>query len=118
MIRVHISHGPFADSVRIWVVNHTDPGKRILHYSHDGQRLTWSDIDESSALTEDSPAPTLALPSEAGRALLDELARFYQGGEDTRALRRDYDNERKRVDEQAKVIADIARMLAQGGGHA
>jgi len=44
-----------------------------------------------------SPA-TLHLPDDMARALLAALLRWYDGGEDTRSLRRDYDAERARVD--------------------
>lgn len=41
----------------------------------------------------------LVLTHDAARALLTSLLRHYDGGEDTRSLRRDYDAERKRVDQ-------------------
>lgn len=113
MIEAYLNHGYMADTVRIFLVRKTDYGKHVLHYAHDGGRLSWDEVGEER--TADTPAPTIELPGEAARALLESLVRFYQGAEDTRALRRDYDAERKRVDELAKTIADIARTLAQGG---
>lgn len=65
--------------------------RRILHL--DGDHPTWADLPEA-ANTE----PTLRLDDQMARALLDALTRHYQGAEDTRALRRDYDAERARVD--------------------
>lgn len=119
MIEAYLNHGYMADTVRIFLVRKTDYGKHVLHYSHEDRRLSWDDIGEEN--TTDTPAPTIELPGEAARVLLESLVRFYQGSEDTRALRRDYDAERKRVDTQAQVIADIAQTLAvnarQGGTH-
>jgi hypothetical protein len=42
--------------------------------------------------------PTITIPDEVARALLDALSAHYGGTGDTRALRRDYDAERARVD--------------------
>lgn len=109
-IQAHIAEGPFGDFLKVFVVDHTEHGKRLLHMGAKGHR--WEDIVEGAAMIND-PAPTFELPWDTGRALLESLVRHYQGAEDTRALRRDYDAERKRVDEQSKVIAEIARMLAQ-----
>jgi len=72
--------------------------------------VIWETFDANDLAVQ--PEPTFRLPAEAGRALLEALVRHYNGAEDTRALRRDYDAERKRVDEQAKVLADVARTLA------
>ena len=44
------------------------------------------------------PTPTVTMREEHARALLQALIRHFDGGEDTRSLRRDYDAERKRVD--------------------
>lgn len=43
------------------------------------------------------------------RALLEALTRHYSGTEDTRALRKDYDDERKRVDKLAETLSVIAK---------
>ena len=56
--------------------------------------------------------PTLALPDDMARALLDALMQHYQGAEDTRALRRDYDAERARVDKLTDALIGIAGELA------
>ena len=40
----------------------------------------------------------LFLTGDMARSLLTALVRYYDGGEDTRSLRKDYDAERKRVD--------------------
>lgn len=75
---------------------------------------SWEDFDPIDVF--DPVAPSFKLPMEAGRALLDALAHHYQGHEDTRRLRADYDAERKRVDEQAKLIADVLRSVTGVSG--
>ena len=42
--------------------------------------------------------PTMRLPENAARALLDALSKHFGGTTDVMSLRRDYDAERKRVD--------------------
>lgn len=52
--------------------------------------------------------PTLDIPEEVARALLDALTRHFHGGSDTRQLRADYDAERARVDRLIAIIAPPA----------
>lgn len=52
--------------------------------------------------------PVLRLTNEQAMALLQELNRFFDGGEDTRSLRRDYDAERRRVDALMVALVDNA----------
>lgn len=44
------------------------------------------------------PRPSLTLPDDLGRALLDELAAYYGGVAGGRQQRADYEHERARVD--------------------
>lgn len=67
----------------------------------------WEEIEPYAA------EPTLTLGDEEGRALLDALTRYYSGAEDTRALRRDYDAERKRVDQLTGALSSLALKLAE-----
>lgn len=64
-----------------------NPGTGIQQYVEHGYPAT--------AL---EPVEPLHLSDDDARALLAALIRHYDGGEDTRSLRRDYDAERKRVD--------------------
>src|SRR5690348_4972406 len=70
--------------------------------------------DGSSTISYDhepvrEPAePSFRVDEDEARALLQELIRFFDGGEDTRTLRRDYDAERSRVDKLTDAL--IARM--------
>ena len=110
MIRVYLSGDFMADGLRVAILNEyagdidTPPQRRILRLDTDGGR--WEQV-EPAVITE----PTLTLPDEAARALLEELTRYYHGVEDTRALRRDYDAERGRVDALLAAVTDLATRI-------
>jgi hypothetical protein len=105
-IRVHIGDDFVGMQVRIAVVLEAEGiPRQIMRLA--GAHHVWEELDEA-----ESVEPTFSLSSDAARALLDALTRHFHGAEDSRALRRDYDAERRRVDEQAKVIADVVRALA------
>ena len=54
--------------------------------------------------------PDLFLDQDAARALYEALAdHFGHGGTDTRALRRDYEAERKRVDKMIDTVLDVVK---------
>lgn len=114
-IQAYIAHRYLNDSLDVYIVKNIDGYLYALQMDAGGQ-TTWTECGRSGdTVRSEEPPPTVVLPQDSGRVLLEALVRHYQGTEDTRALRRDYDNERKRVDEQNKVIADIALTLAQGG---
>lgn len=115
MIRAHIAQRHLLDAIDVYIVDHYDGRMRFLRVTGDTQ--SWDDLGREDEALTGEPPPTFTLPMDSGRALLEALVHHYQGTEDTRALRRDYDAERRRVDELAKTVADIARTLAQGGPH-
>jgi hypothetical protein len=108
VIKVFIN-GDFAmDGVRIWIVNETPsdingPAKRWV-YHRDGNNISWDEA-ETGVLVE----PTMTLQDDIARALHEELTRHYHGADDSRALRRDYDAERARVDKLTGAIIDFLR---------
>lgn len=53
--------------------------------------------------------PTIRLPEEFGRALLEGLLRFYQGASDMHTVRSDLLHERGRVDKLTDAMIEIAR---------
>lgn len=113
MIRAHLAEGPFGDTLRVFLVDQNADSRRILHVD-DGEVLSWVTLpSRGEAVDEKILRPTTILPWDSGRALLEALVRHYNGAEDTRQLRKDYDAERKRVDEHAKVIASIAQTLVE-----
>lgn len=108
MIRAHVSEPFFGlSSLEVVIADHRQEGRVVVMHLDDDGRVRWDEHDPQT-----QPKPTLTLPMDTGRALLDALTQHYQGAEDSRQLRQDYERERSRVDEQAKVLADIARTLA------
>ena len=110
MIQVHVNEHLMGLGTSIHIVDNFETGSGHVILRGIGGSFRWEPYDPNDLI--EAPEPTFRLPSEAGRALLDALMRHYNGAEDTRSLRRDYDAERKRVDDQAKVLADVARTLA------
>ena len=64
------------------------------------QVVTALDADGMSTERVDAGvvAPSIFIPDEVARALLDALSAHYGGASDVRQLRRDYEHERSRVD--------------------
>jgi len=118
VIKVYIGESFFRDSLDIYIVRKAEGDPRyILRLNDDRFSQHWEPLPDGAVSSTEEDRPTLSLPFDAGQALLEALVRHYQGAEDTRALRRDYEAERKRVDHHAEVIADIARSLAIRSTH-
>ena len=88
----HADNGPY--SVLHFAVH--DDGETLIRQVHDVEPC--SDVQ-----------PTFTITDGEARALLEALTRHYSGTEDTRALRRDYDDERQRVDRLIGDLSVIAR---------
>lgn len=113
MIEVRLREQYVSETLDVFILR-THEGQRYLMHQNDSMTFTWDELAPPGATIPDTVVePTFILPFDSGRALLDALTRHYHGADDTRALRRDYDAERKRVDEHARTIADIARTLAK-----
>lgn len=114
-IRAHIMQRSWADLVEVFIVDHQQDGRtRLLRMDSENDRAYhWEEHEDGAAVNAADDRPTYLLPHDTGRALLQALVEHYQGVEDTRALRRDYDAERKRVDSQAATISDICTALAR-----
>lgn len=108
-IRAHIAQKYWADSVEVFLVDHLEMGLVRVLYMDETGTYHWEEHAEAA----NDVKPTLVLPADSGRALLQALVEHYQGAEDTRALRRDYDAERKRVDVQGTLIGEIVLALAR-----
>ena len=84
---------PIRDSVEvvIWVPSsHGFPTTAVVELGTDGAQMYQVEpMDEP---------PTIVIPDEVARALLDALAAHYGGTGDYRQLRRDFEHERGRVD--------------------
>ena len=104
--RARVDRSWSTNSVGIWLIN-----RRII----DGAptttvaqpaELTWEEHDEQAILPS---RPSLWLPAELGRAVLDELAGHYGGTGEVRTLRRDYEAERARVDNLIGHLIGVPR---------
>lgn len=117
MIRAYIQQGLYGFTVGIAIVNHhgedgTVPAS-ILRRSPDSARCDWEFVEDHNTTID----PLFELDDASARALLDALTRHYAGAEDTRALRRDYDAERKRVDKLTGAVIDLAATLVVPSPH-
>lgn len=117
MIRAYVTDDIIGLAVRISLVRHDAGGRpqEILRLLDDDpssfQRFRWDPLDSAGA----DVAPTLVIGQDEARALLDALTRHFQGAGDTRALRRDYDRERDRVDKLLTHLAEVTKTLAGTG---
>lgn len=89
---------------------------RVLHLireagSEAAPIVAWDEADPYAGVV-----PTFVLGDDEARAVLDALTRYFSGAEDTRALRRDYDAERKRVDALTGTLSTLALKLAEPVG--
>lgn len=88
--RAHVEYDPFGDTVKIAVV-------RPHHI------LIWEPVSVRERNVDSNTVPTddawLRIGEDDARAMYEALAHYFGGaGHDTRALRKDYDAERARVD--------------------
>jgi len=88
--------------------------RRVLHLpasddGHTGVRgERWDEVKVCEQFE-----PTLILEDDFLRPLCDALVHYFTGTEDTRALRADYDAERKRTDKLIDHLAAVTRSLAE-----
>jgi hypothetical protein len=112
-LRAYI-HEPFSNlsGLQVVIANQVTEQLTLVMRIEDGNTF-W---DEYDTTTGEAPKPTFVFAHETGRLLLDALTRHYQGAEDTRQLRHDYERERTRGDAQAKALAEVAVLLAGKAG--
>jgi hypothetical protein len=109
MICAYITDDLYSFGVRISVVQqHEGRPHSILRVDDDPGRFRWEPIEDPRAEVK----ATMTLQNEEARALLDSLTRFFHGAEDTRALRRDYEAERGRVDLLVGSLSMVTQTLA------
>lgn len=88
MIRVRVVDEPWSDGVAIYVIRYGERSREVR--TADGR---WQAILEAQ-----QAEPTFRIGEDEARALLEALIRSFEGAEDTRQLRKDYEAERLRVD--------------------
>lgn len=107
MISVYLREHFVSDALDVFVVRQYDGVRAVLH--REDSALRWDDVgQEHAALPDGVLEPTFTLPFDSGRALLEALTRHYNGAEDTRQLRKDYEFERQRVDSLIGALTRIA----------
>lgn len=115
MIRAYIREDLPGMFLSIALIREQDGTPRqILRILEGGNPTTlrWEDLPDPPA---PDIAPTLQIGDNEARALLEALTRHYGGADDVRALRRDYDAERKRVDQLTTSLSMVANTLANKG---
>lgn len=93
VIKVRVREDHFLDSTVVNIVDsNPGPGTRLI-LRLEGAEVRWEPYEAGTEV-----APSLRLPDEVARALLDALHLHFAGASDTRSLRADYNHERGRVD--------------------
>ena len=88
---VHVKHNALARTAEVTIVDN-------------GVALAWGDLERvplpaDPSLVAVDAVPPLRIPEHVARALYDALGDYFgHSTHDARALRRDYDHERRRVD--------------------
>lgn len=88
-----------------------DPERRSIYLWPETGPVEWHDPGNGATVPEypEGTTPYLPMSEAAARALYEALAERFGGtGHDTRALRRDYDDERKRVDKLTDAVIQLA----------
>jgi hypothetical protein len=113
MIRAYIREDLPGMYLSVSIVNHSEGrARQILRIENPGSPTTvrWEELpDPPVGIVE----PTLQLGDSEARALLEALTSHYSGVDDTRALRRDYDAERARVDNLTAALVEVTHRLAE-----
>lgn len=100
-----------ADSVDITLARRL-PNGEVMIMRRGGEHahlVEWETTSVGQAVTE----PTIRIPTEFARALLDALLRHYQGASDMHQLRQDFLHEQKRVDQLTAVISNALNKLVE-----
>lgn len=110
MIRAYVHDNYTSYNIGISILNEQPnddggaPFRRLLRFNGDDMLRTWEEIDYNQPMQ-----PTLTLGHDEAHALVAALTNHYQGVDDQRALRKDYDHERGRVDKLLDAITRIAQ---------
>lgn len=105
MIRAQVIEDWSRFGIAVLISQHTEDGKRIATLHFNEGVASWEPPPTGAAPID----PTLRLDHEEANALLVALTNHYQGVDEQRALRKDYDHERGRVDKLIDVVTTIAQ---------
>jgi hypothetical protein len=98
-IKVRIGDNFFQDGIDIFLLREDMAGRYMLRLNEEGF-ITWETIEQDGVVHR----PTMTLPGDLARALLDALMRHYQGASDMHTVRQDLLHERRRVDKMLDAI--------------
>lgn len=104
-VRVQVLEDWAFFGVAVLIGQHDENGRRLATLKFNDGISSWEPPGKPGFPIE----PTLRLDHEEANALLRALANHYQGVDDQRALRKDYDDERGRVDKLIDVVTGIAQ---------
>jgi hypothetical protein len=108
-IRIHIGDDFTRMAVSIYVVDSIDQNRaRVMQ--PEGSMWQWAEVDPSVGY---EVPPTIRLPEDAARALLDSLAAHFGGVSEVQTLRKDYLAERSRVDKLTDALIRLADSWAR-----
>lgn len=105
-VKVWISDGGYAfaiDSISITMGLKYGPEQAKVMRIEDDGRVRFDDVEHNLAVN-----PTVQLPHDFARALLEALTRYYQGASDMHTVRGDLLHERGRVDKLTDALISLA----------
>jgi hypothetical protein len=106
VIEVRILPNILADGIDIWItMRGDDRNDRLVLSPQVNGPMGWQLLDPAGGI---QPDPTITVPDEAGRAVLDALLRHYEGASDMHTVRGDLLHERDRVDRLLNTVCMIA----------
>lgn len=110
--KAHVDFDPMMMGVRIAIMHDHGDRRDILKWP---SRIELETVTEASANSEPDPSAWLHLQDDDARALYEALADYFgHTGHDIRALRKDYDAERDRVDKMLGHLIGRDGFTAQG----
>lgn len=102
--RIRIQDDPIADGISVTIARRANTVTVIYHANAGILEEEFIPAEQAGAYVE--VKPTIRLPDDIARALLDALAQHYGGTSEAITLRRDYDHERGRVDQFIRYLLD------------
>ncbi len=104
MIKAFVREDPARGQVFVHVIHRSDDGSRLGLRVEDGAS-SWEKVAPGC----ESPA-AYVFSYEIAYVVAEAFQTLLEGHEDTRALRKDYDQERVRVDKMLAALIDISAM--------
>jgi hypothetical protein len=104
MIRAHVGDDVYGFSVKVAIVlePEEDGAPPLIMRLGDGMCTAWEPVEEGVVTS-----PTLSLDPETARALMQGLLDHFHRGQDTRALRQDYQGICVRLDKLSEAVAAL-----------